>query len=127
MNTETTTTPQAKLRGLTAAFIAVLSLALVLAVTAIGYIALQGTRSSAQNGEALQRIDEVNERLIDCNTPTGECFAESQKRTAKAVVGVNQNTLRVIVAALSCQESGVTGQRALSRCTVARAKAASNG
>ena len=62
-------------------------------------------------------------RIEDCTTAGGECFEESQERTGAAVAGINQGTLAVIVAALSCQEDGVVGQRALARCTAHRAQA----
>jgi hypothetical protein len=118
----TTSTP-GKLRGLTAAFLVVLSIGLVCAMGGIAYLALKGSDQSAANFDELKQIEAVSKRLIDCTEPGGKCFEEGQKRTAEAVVGINEGTLRVIVAALSCQDDGVTGQKALSRCTIERAKA----
>lgn len=60
-------------------------------------------------------------RIEDCTTEGGECFEESRRRTGNVVAGINEGTLAVIVAALSCQEDGVVGQRALARCTAQRA------
>lgn len=118
----------ARLKALTAAFMVIAALALTAGITAVAWLALQSsqqseesTRQSEQNYQVLQSIKDVNHRLIDCTEPGGECYRQGQSRTAKAVVGINEGTLRVIVAALACQESGVTGERALARCTAQHA------
>lgn len=59
-------------------------------------------------------------RIEDCTTPGRECFEAQQRRTGDAVVGVNQGTLAVIAAALSCQADGITEESALARCTARR-------
>jgi hypothetical protein len=63
------------------------------------------------------------DRIEDCTTPGRPCFEDQVKRTGDAVAGINQGTLAVIVAALSCQADGITEERALARCTARRAAA----
>lgn len=58
----------------------------------------------------------TSQRVLDCTKVGGRCFAESQDRTKAAIVGINEGTLRVIVAALTCEDRGLTGER-LARCT----------
>lgn len=118
------TEPNVKLRALTAAFVVFLFAAVMVSLGAIGYLALRASTQSTQNGEVISQIKAVSDRLIDCTEPTGECAKESQARTAEAVVGINEGTLRVIVAALACQADGVTEQKELARCTVQRAESA---
>ena len=125
--TDPTTATAARLRALTSAFLVILSMALVLALTAVAYLALAASQQSMENGAVLNKIEGVNNRLVDCSVPGGKCFQESQDRTKQAVVGVNEGTLRVIVAALSCQEEGVTSQPALARCTVTRSNTKKTG
>lgn len=62
-------------------------------------------------------------RIEDCTTPGRKCFEDQVSRTSDAVAGINQGTLAVIVAALSCQADGVTDERPLARCTARRAAA----
>jgi hypothetical protein len=121
----------AKLRGLTAAFLVLLALAVVGTLTAVIYLAVREEKRISQNEEIQEFIrdqavvnGEYGERIFDCTDPSGECFKESQARTAEAVVGINEGTLRVIVAALSCQGDGITEQKPLARCTVERASEA---
>lgn len=61
------------------------------------------------------------ERIEDCTTPGRECYEEQLRRTGDAVAGINQGTLAVIVAALSCQADGITEEKPLARCTAERA------
>lgn len=63
------------------------------------------------------------DRIEDCTTPGRRCFEDQLKRTGDAVAGINQGTLAVIVAALSCQADGVTEEKPLARCTARRAAA----
>jgi hypothetical protein len=68
-----------------------------------------------------QKVNTGTVRLIeDCTKPTGHCFKQGQRRTAQAVLGINGNTLHVIVAALTCQSQGFTGH-ALATCTAKHA------
>lgn len=76
-----------------------------------------------QTADAAEAAARAVDRIEDCTTPGRECFDDSQRRTGEAVAGINQGTLAVIVAALSCQAEGITEQRALARCTVNRAQA----
>jgi hypothetical protein len=66
-------------------------------------------------------------RIEDCTTPGRQCFEEQVKRTGDAVAGINQGTLAVIAAALSCQADGITEERPLARCTARRASASTVG
>lgn len=71
------------------------------------------------------KVDNTAEavRLIkDCTDPSGDCYQRGQKRTAEAIVGINEGTLHVVVAALSCQADGITEREALARCTIERSK-----
>jgi hypothetical protein len=78
-------------------------------------------RGTQLKGSPLQRrIDRVARQIKSCVDPQGSCFRQGQRRTAKAIVGINQGTLRVVVAALSCQADGITDREALARCTVDR-------
>lgn len=69
-----------------------------------------------------QRLIDIAEQIRSCTTPEGKCSQRGQKQTAKAVVGINQGTLRVVVAALSCQADGITELEPLARCTIERSK-----
>lgn len=76
----------------------------------------QTAATAADAARAAQRIE-------DCTTPGRQCFEEQTRRTGKAVAGINQGTLAVIVAAISCQADGITEERPLARCTAKRAAA----
>ena len=78
---------------------------------------------SETNTKLLNKVQALSDRLIDCTTPDGKCYAQGSKRTAEAVVGINEGTLKVIVAALSCQSNRITQppvdtQRDLLKCTI---------
>jgi hypothetical protein len=45
-----------------------------------------------------QKLLTASERILDCTDPNGQCFKDSQERTAKAVGDIN----RVIVLAAAC-------------------------
>lgn len=80
------------------------------------------TKEAAEQAKlAAEQAARTAFRIEDCTTPGGQCFEQSQKRTGQAVAGINQGTLAVIVAALSCQDDGIVGQKALARCTAERA------
>jgi hypothetical protein len=125
---ETETDQRTRLKGLTAAFLVTLAFAVVAVLIAVVYL-LWADHARAEKDEQLQEEiqrqavenGELSERVLDCTEPGGECFEDSRKRTAEAVVGINEGTFRVIVAALSCQADGVTEERALARCTARRA------
>lgn len=87
---------------------------------AIQQFILNQARENAQIGRDAR---DAARRIVDCTTPGGDCYQEGQRRTTEAVVGINEGTLRVIVAALTCQAEGVTGQRPLAMCTAERAAA----
>lgn len=115
---------ETRARALTLAAIVLLLATTIVSIAAVGYLALRSVNQSEDNAAQLASIATVNDRLVDCTEPGGKCFEAGQKRTQDAVVGINKGTLAVIVAALSCQDDGITEQRALARCTVERAQAA---
>lgn len=44
-------------------------------------------------------------QLVDCTTPSGECYKEGQKRTAEAIqalIADNQLTRDTVIAAITC-------------------------
>ncbi len=64
------------------------------------------------------------DRIESCTTPGQECYEDQQRRTGDAVAGINQGTLAIIVAAISCQADGIIDEKPLARCTASRARAA---
>lgn len=111
-----------RLRGLIAAFVSVLIATTMAALVGIGYTVVNASEQSETNGRILQRVEDLNHRQVDCTEPGGKCYKRNQVRTREAIVGVNQGTLRIIVAALSCQADGITEQDQLARCTIRRAQ-----
>lgn len=103
-----------RLRALVAAFLVLSMLAVSAAIGGLIYLALN-------NRDLIEQVRTTNHRLIDCTTPGGDCYQQSQQRTGEAIVGINEGTLRVIAAALSCQADGLTDERELARCTTRRA------
>lgn len=114
---------ETRVRALTAAAIVMLVGVTFVSIAAVGYVALQGTRQSEQNAGLLTEVKAANARIIDCTTPGGKCLQEQDERMGTFSEGINEGTLSVIVAAISCQNEGIVGQRELARCTVQRAKA----
>lgn len=113
---------EARVKALVMASIALLMFTTLLSVMAVGYLTLRSVQQSKSNGQEIEEIRKVGTRLIDCTEPGGECFQKGQERTQDAVVGINEGTLAVIVAAISCQEDGIIEERALARCTARRAQ-----
>ena len=117
---------EAKVRALTAATLVLLLATVLVAISAVAYLTLRAANQSEDNGELLASVTATNDRLLDCTEVGGKCFEESNARTGAAVVGINDVTLAVIVAALSCQQDGITEQRSLAKCTARRAEAATS-
>lgn len=73
-----------------------------------------------------EQNQELSEQIKSCTTPSGECAKAGDRKTAKAILGIiaggKKVTVDVIVAALSCNADGITGQEALARCTIERSK-----
>lgn len=115
---------ETRVRALVAAAIVLLLGVTLVSIAAVGYLALKGAEQSADNGAVLKEVKAANARIIDCTTPGGQCLKEQDARMGAVVTGINDGTLTVIVAAITCQDEGITEQRALARCTVKRAKAA---
>lgn len=118
---------EGRLRGLTAAFMVVSALALILAFTAVLYTVVEVRKTQVSRisvadttAQAAEDAARSAQRIEDCTTPGRDCYEDTQKTTANAVGSVATNTLAVIVAALSCQDDGITEQKQLARCTVNR-------
>ena len=59
----------------------------------------------------------TNQRLIDCTTPTGECYKQGQKRTARAVSDIG----KVAAYAAACADQpGRQGQAEVLECVLRR-------
>lgn len=117
-------TRKAQIRAVTAAATAMMMVSALGILIGVAYLAYQSVVQSQQNFEVLKQTRITNQRLISCSTPGGKCYQQNNKRTAKAIVGVNNGTLRVVAAALSCQADGVTETEALAKCTAERAQQA---
>lgn len=116
---------------------AVLTIGMIVGVLAI-YDLSESTRETQRAYVARAELDRTRDeqtaaaaaaaaravdRIEDCTTPGRQCFEDQVARTGEAVAGINEGTLAVIVAALSCQADGITEERPLARCTVRRASA----
>jgi len=124
----TTESKQMRLKALTAAFMVFTALSLVLAFTAVLYTVVEVRETQVDRisvadttRQAAEDAARSAKRIEDCTTPGRDCYEDTQKTTARAVGSVATNTLAVIVAALSCQDDGITEQKELARCTVRRA------
>lgn len=120
---------EARVRALVAAALALLLVTALVSIGAVAYLTVraadsseEATSQSIDNSVELRELQAISKRLVDCTEPGGECFEAAQKRTGEAIVGINEGTLAVIVAAISCQGDGITEKRALARCTVRRAR-----
>lgn len=120
---------EARVRALVAAALALLLVTALVSIGAVAYLTVraadsseEATSQSIDNSVELRELQAISKRLVDCTEPGGACFEAAQKRTGEAVVSINEGTLAVIVAAISCQEDGITEKRALARCTVRRAR-----
>jgi hypothetical protein len=127
-NEDLETDQRTKFKGLAAAFLVVLSFTVVAVLVAVVYLMWENHQRGERDEQLQEDIQQqavengaLSERVLDCTEPGGECFEDGRQRTADAVMGINEGTFRVIVAALSCQEDGITEQRALARCTARRA------
>jgi hypothetical protein len=69
-----------------------------------------------------QKLLQASDRILDCTDPEGQCYRDSQARTAKAVGDIN----KVIVLAAACSvglENNLTvdeRQIAIQRCVIER-------
>lgn len=111
-----------RLRGLLYAFMVVTLAAMVATMIAVLVIVNSTNQRGKDNRQIIETISDTNEAILDCTEAPGKCYVESQTRSSEAIVGINGNTFRTIVAALSCQEDGITEEEALAKCTVQRAK-----
>lgn len=55
--------------------------------------------------------------IIDCTTPGGDCYQQSQGRTGEAVSGINLYTKAVVIIAAACADRpGVNTERQIEKC-----------
>lgn len=59
----------------------------------------------------------TNKQVLDCTQPTGECYRESQKRSADVVGSINEISL---YAAACADQSGVQTVEEIQSCVIAR-------
>jgi hypothetical protein len=71
--------------------VAALVLCVVGMLAAVRNTQLEGTPTG-------QKLLAASDRILDCTEPDGQCFKDSQRRTAKAVGDIN----RVVVLAAAC-------------------------
>lgn len=114
-------TRKAKLRAATMALVSLMVFVGAWTLVVVTYLAFKSYEQSDQNGEVIAKVEDTNTRLLDCTEPGGECYEAGQKRTAKAVVGINEGTFRLVVAGLSCQADGITETKPLADCMARRA------
>lgn len=118
---------RAKLKALTWALATVVLFAIFGMTLGIGYLAWQANEQSKSNFDVITSVEDTQRRIISCTEPGGRCFKDGEKRTAEAVVGIEAGTLRVIVAALSCQADGIRDEKPLAECTAKRAAQSARG
>lgn len=58
--------------------------------------------SITQNRDQSQRIERQTKILIDCTTPEGECYKESNKRQSGAIQLIGEQSARAAAAATVC-------------------------
>ena len=91
----------------------------LLAVLVIGIIGIiVQTYSLAATIREQQKVTATtNERLIDCTTPSGECYKQGQKRTARAVSDIG----KVAAYAAACaDQAGRQGEAEVLECVLRR-------
>ncbi len=77
-------------------------------------------QQSNQNGDIAKDVRHQTEAIESCTTPGGKCYEQGGKRTAEAIQTINEGTLRMVAAALSCEADGIEEQEALVACTIDR-------
>lgn len=107
------------------AVIAALTMCLVLAtvytIMRTGAVLDAVREQQIESTERSKSIKSLTETITDCVNADGKCYQRNQERTAGAVLGIRADTMRTIVAALSCQAEGIAERHALARCTADRA------
>lgn len=56
------------------------------------------------------------DQIQSCTTPAGECYVESQKRTAKYLSQQSNNTRDIVIATQVCSDQGIRGTGPLTAC-----------
>lgn len=96
----TLTSPRARRALWAAAGIGVAVLLIGLVIGILKFVALtQAVRDTQIEGTPTgKKLVAASDRILDCTTPEGQCFKDSQQRTAQAVADVN----RVVIIAAAC-------------------------
>lgn len=95
---------EAKLRGLLAAFIVLISLAVMMTLTAVIYLLLQVDSQGNDAEIRLEKIQETRNRVLDCTEPNGKCYGRIKNQTDNAVQNVN----KIAIYAASCADQPYT-------------------
>jgi ribose/xylose/arabinose/galactoside ABC-type transport system permease subunit len=111
-----------RLRGLFYAFMIVTLAAMVVTMVAVLAITNASNERGKDNKKIIEGIRSTNQTILDCTRAPGKCYTEGSDRTAAAVTGINTSTFRTIVAGISCQDDGITEEKALAECIAKRAK-----
>jgi response regulator of citrate/malate metabolism len=112
-----------RLRGLFYAFMIVTLAAMVVTMVAVLVIVNATNERGKDNKQIIESIQSTNQTILDCTRAPGKCYTEGTDRTAAAVTGINSATFRTIVAGISCQDDGITEEKALAECIAKRSKA----
>lgn len=81
-------------------FVIVFGASLALALVAVVVLALSIRSTQIEGTPTGKKLMASSNRILDCTDPSGECFKQGQRRTAKAVGDINAASLLVVVCAL---------------------------
>lgn len=113
----------AKFKALMWSFLVVVFAAVLASMIALTYVALKSGEQSETNYQLIKKVNETNDRVLECTEPPGACYKAGEQRTGNAVQGITEGTFRIIVAALACQQDGIVEEKPLAECTARRAQA----
>lgn len=89
--------------------VALLTIWLLFVTVALLQQAKTNGRIAATGAQAAQRVE-------DCTTPGNACYQVGEDRLARAIDGVQADTIRAVAAGISCRQDGVRGTSALTDC-----------
>lgn len=94
-------------------------LTLTAALLASILVGLQTWSQSQRNAELIQSVQEVNDRLVDCTDPNGQCYRQAQEGTAE-VVGAPQGPINTVTAyaAVCADQTGVQDADQIVECVL---------
>lgn len=109
---------------------ALLVIGLVVGVTALLDLTTAVRATQIEGTPTGQKLLQSSDRILDCTDPEGDCYVESQQRTAAVVADivdqVNANTSEVVILAASCAGGLPEGlnqdqrERRISACVIAQ-------